>query len=101
MRRTAHFWKALRTPVGMSSAILLGIVLLLAIFAPVLWSSQANAIDVANLLQGPSARHWLGTNLLGQDIFYRVLVASRLSVGLALAATGSASPAASCSARHR
>jgi oligopeptide/dipeptide ABC transporter ATP-binding protein len=66
---------------------LLSVILLLAILAPVLWRSQANAIDVLNMQQGPSARHWLGTNLLGQDILYRILVASRLSIGLALAAT--------------
>ena len=54
---------------------------------PSLWTSDASAIDTFNILQGPSARHWLGTNNLGQDVFYRVLVATRLSVGLALAAT--------------
>ena len=79
--------RALHTPLGISSGILLAVILLLAIFAPVLWSAKASAIDVVNLLQGPSARHWLGTNDLGQDVFYRILVATRLSVGLALAAT--------------
>jgi oligopeptide/dipeptide ABC transporter ATP-binding protein len=85
--RQAHIVRALRTPTGLSAAALLGVVLLLAIFAPVLWSARASAIDVLHILQGPSAQHWLGTNGLGQDVFYRVLVASRLSVGLALAAT--------------
>ena len=66
---------------------MLTLILLLAIFAPMLWTSQANAIDVLNMQQGPSAKHLLGTNLLGQDILYRILVASRLSIGLALAAT--------------
>ena len=33
------------------------------------------------------AEHWAGTDNLGRDIFYRVLVATRLSVVLALAAT--------------
>ena len=68
---------------GASAAALLAAVLLLAIFAPVLWSADASAIDTFAILQGPSARHWLGTNNLGQDVFYRVLVATRLSVGLA------------------
>ena len=91
-RRIGHGSKArlrrvLGTPAGISAAILLGIVALLAIFAPILWSSDASAIDTSSILQGPSARHWLGTNGLGQDVFYQVLVASRLSVGLALAAT--------------
>jgi peptide/nickel transport system permease protein len=81
------FKRAASSPLGISSAILLALILLLAIFAPVLWSAKASAIDVVNLLQGPSARHWLGTNDLGQDVFYRILVATRLSVGLAIAAT--------------
>jgi oligopeptide/dipeptide ABC transporter ATP-binding protein len=79
--------RAASSPLGISSGILLALILLLAVFAPVLWSAKASAIDVVNLLQGPSARHWLGTNNLGQDVFYRVLVATRLSVGLSLAAT--------------
>ena len=79
--------RALHSPLGISSGILLALILLLAVFAPVLWSAKASAIDVVNLLQGPSARHRLGTNGLGQDVFYRILVATRLSVGLALAAT--------------
>jgi peptide/nickel transport system ATP-binding protein/peptide/nickel transport system permease protein len=86
-RRPGTFRKAARSPLGIASGILLALILLLAVLAPVLWTSQANALDVVNMRQGPSAKHWLGTNLLGQDIFYRVLVASRLSVGLALAAT--------------
>ncbi|MGH3209658.1 MAG: dipeptide/oligopeptide/nickel ABC transporter permease/ATP-binding protein [Trebonia sp.] len=81
------FKRAASSPLGISSAILLALILLLAIFAPALWSAKASAIDVVNLLQGPSARHWLGTNDLGQDVFYRILVATRLSVGLAIAAT--------------
>ena len=86
-RRPGTFRKAARTPLGIASGILLVLILLLAVLGPILWTSQANAIDVLNMQQGPSARHWLGTNLLGQDILYRILVAARLSIGLALAAT--------------
>ncbi|MFI6662108.1 dipeptide/oligopeptide/nickel ABC transporter permease/ATP-binding protein [Streptomyces sp. NPDC050523] len=77
----------LRTPLGAGAAALLLLVLLLAVFAPPLWSGRADAIDTAHLLQGPSARHWMGTDNLGRDVFFRVLVATRLSVGLALLAT--------------
>ncbi|MDR1387409.1 MAG: dipeptide/oligopeptide/nickel ABC transporter permease/ATP-binding protein [Propionibacteriaceae bacterium] len=79
---------ALRTPLGASAAILLGLVLLTALLAPLLWSGRAEAIDTSNLLAGPSAQHWIGTDALGRDLFCRVLVATRLSVLLALAATG-------------
>jgi peptide/nickel transport system permease protein len=86
-RRPGTFRKAARTPLGIASGILLALILVLAIIAPVLWTSQANAIDVLTMQQGPSAKHLLGTNLLGQDILYRILVAARLSIALALAAT--------------
>ncbi|GAA0923680.1 dipeptide/oligopeptide/nickel ABC transporter permease/ATP-binding protein [Kribbella koreensis] len=76
----------LRTPVGLGAGVLLLAVLLLALFAPIIWSHQASAIDTEHLLEGSSSAHWLGTDNLGRDIFYRVLVASRTSILLALAA---------------
>jgi oligopeptide/dipeptide ABC transporter ATP-binding protein len=79
--------RAARTPLGATAAAMLAVVLLLAVFAPVVWDAKANAIDASAILRGPSGRHWLGTNNLGQDVFYRVLVATRLSVELAVAAT--------------
>ena len=41
----------------------------------------------SQILKGPSSEHWAGTDGLGRDIFSRVLVATRLSVSLALSAT--------------
>ncbi|SMC77367.1 dipeptide/oligopeptide/nickel ABC transporter permease/ATP-binding protein [Lentzea albidocapillata] len=77
----------LRSPVGAASAVLLTVLLALAIFAPLLWGDRAAAIDTDALQQGPSADHLLGTDQLGRDIFFRVLVATRLTIGLALLAT--------------
>ncbi|MEF9915437.1 dipeptide/oligopeptide/nickel ABC transporter permease/ATP-binding protein [Streptomyces sp. P5-A9] len=77
----------LRSPLGFCAAGLLLLVLLLAAFGPLLWSGRADAIDTGRLLQGSSARHWMGTDSLGRDVFFRVLVATRLSVVLALLAT--------------
>ncbi|MGW6928983.1 dipeptide/oligopeptide/nickel ABC transporter permease/ATP-binding protein [Lentzea sp. NPDC054927] len=79
--------RALRSPVGAASAVLLTLLVALALFAPLLWGDRAAAIDTDALQQGPSADHLLGTDSLGRDIFYRVLVATRLTLGLALLAT--------------
>ncbi|MGH3274683.1 MAG: dipeptide/oligopeptide/nickel ABC transporter permease/ATP-binding protein [Streptosporangiaceae bacterium] len=87
-RRARARWLAvLRTPVGGAAAVLLSGVLAMAILAPLLWSRRANAIDTSDILAGPFGQHWLGTDNLGRDVFFRVLVASRLSVELALLAT--------------
>jgi len=77
----------LRTPVGLAATLLSAAVLVLAVVAPVLWADRADAIDTGNILAGPSGEHWAGTDNLGRDIFFRTLVATRLSVELALAAT--------------
>src|SRR3954466_15809819 len=77
----------LRSPLGLTATALTLGVLVLAVVAPILWTDEANAVDTGNILAGPSADHWAGTDNLGRDIFYRTLVATRLSVELALAAT--------------
>ncbi|HVV22238.1 MAG TPA: dipeptide/oligopeptide/nickel ABC transporter permease/ATP-binding protein [Pseudonocardiaceae bacterium] len=83
----ARWLAVVRTPVGACATVGVLVVLVLAVIAPMLWSGQATRPDVAAMLQGPSARHWAGTDNLGRDIFFRVLVASRLSIELALLAT--------------
>ena len=85
---TGNRWLAvLRTPVGAGAGLLLALVLVLAVLAPPLWGDRAAAPDTDHILEGPSAAHWVGTDNLGRDLFYRVLVATRLSVELALLAT--------------
>lgn len=87
MRKANAAVRVLKTPMGAVSAGLLVAVLGLAVVAPVLWGDRASAVDTAAILQGPTPEHLLGTDSLGRDIFYRILVATRLSVGLALVAT--------------
>jgi len=88
MRRRREKWLALtRTPVGAVSTVLVLAVLALAILGPVLWGHRASVVDTDAISRGPSDTHWMGTDGLGRDIFYRVLVATRLSVELALLAT--------------
>ena len=84
---TRRWIEVLRTPIGLTATVLMVGVLALAVVAPILWTDQANAVDTGNILAGPSAEHWAGTDNLGRDIFYRVLVATRLSIELALLAT--------------
>ncbi|MEV4895566.1 dipeptide/oligopeptide/nickel ABC transporter permease/ATP-binding protein [Nonomuraea sp. NPDC055795] len=78
---------AVRTPVGACSAVLLVLVGALAVLAPLLWGEAAELTDTNAIQQGPSAAHLLGTDSLGRDLFLRVVVATRLSVSLALAST--------------
>ncbi len=46
-----------------------------------------NAIDLANKFSGPSAKHWLGTDQLGRDIFSRTLYGGQISLLVGFIAT--------------
>ncbi|MEV6448334.1 dipeptide/oligopeptide/nickel ABC transporter permease/ATP-binding protein [Amycolatopsis sp. NPDC051716] len=88
MARRGSVWTAaLRTPVGACSAVLLALVVVLSVLAPLLWGDGAAAIDTDAIGQGPSGAHPFGTDSLGRDLLLRTLVATRLSVGLAVLAT--------------
>ncbi len=83
----SRWLRVVRTPLGLATGVLVTAVLVLAVVAPMLWSDEAEAVDTSQILAAPSADHWAGTDSLGRDIFFRALVASRLSVELALTAT--------------
>lgn len=76
-----------RSPLGGTALALLVLVLTTAVAAPLLWGEQAAAHDTGNLLARPSAEHWIGTDNLGRDLLLRTLVATRLSIVLALLST--------------
>ncbi|MCA0848004.1 ABC transporter permease [Salipiger thiooxidans] len=67
-------------------ALILGIVVLAAILAP--WIAPYDPFKMASgpRLTGPTAAHWFGTDELGRDLFSRVLLGARLSLGIGFAA---------------
>ena len=77
----------LQSPMALISLTFIAIFALLAVFAPMLWGTQAETPSPADLLQPPSAEHPLGTDALGRDLLLRTLVATRLSLVMALTAT--------------
>jgi peptide/nickel transport system permease protein len=58
----------------------LGILLLLALFGPLLWPKDPLAIDVGASLQAPSWSHPMGTDSIGRDVFARFLEGARISL---------------------
>jgi peptide/nickel transport system permease protein len=62
---------------------LVTLLVLVAIFAPLLTHYDPIVGDVSDGLQAPSATHWLGTDDLGRDVMARVLFGARLSLSVA------------------
>lgn len=67
--------------------LLLGAVVLCALLAPVIAPIDPAAIDPRSRLQGPSVLHWLGTDMVGRDLFSRVIYGSRASLMIGVGAT--------------
>ena len=62
------------------SAAVIVIIILLAIFAPVIAPYGEAQQDLTARLQGPSTAHIFGTDELGRDVFSRILYGSRVSL---------------------
>jgi ABC-type dipeptide/oligopeptide/nickel transport system permease subunit len=61
---------------------------LAAILAPLIARQNPIAIDLAHLLQRPSAQHWLGTDIQGRDIWSRLVFGARVSLTVGLISQG-------------
>jgi peptide/nickel transport system permease protein len=63
-----------------------GIVALIAVFAPLL-TSDPNSVDLTSRLRPPDRAHHLGTDDLGRDVLSRVIYGARVSLSVGLTAT--------------
>lgn len=73
-------------PVTLLAAGLFVAFVVVALVGPWLVPYDPLASNASRALESPSAAHWFGTDALGRDIFSRVVVATRLDLGIAFAA---------------
>ena len=73
-------------PVTLVATGLFTLFVLLALIGPWIAPYDPLATNTSVALQAPSAAHWFGTDALGRDILSRTLVATRLDLGIAVAA---------------
>jgi peptide/nickel transport system permease protein len=81
-----------RNPTIVIGGSLLGVMVFIAIFAPYLGTVDPTAISPIMRLREPSAEYWFGTDMLGRDLYSRVMYGARISliVGFAVAFVASA-----------
>lgn len=77
----------LRHPSALIGSIVLIIMCLMALLAPYLGTVDPQAVAPVNRLQGPSSEFWFGTDMLGRDVYSRVVYGARVSliVGISVA----------------
>ncbi len=85
--KTAGLWqqafrRLLRSPMATISGILLILLVLVAIFAPLVAPYDYTLQDYTALTQPPSSAHWLGTDDLGRDVLSRLIYGARISLAV-------------------
>ncbi len=80
-----------RNPTIVVGGSLLMVMVLIAVFAPLLGTVDPTALAPARRTREPSAQYWFGTDMLGRDVYSRVIYGARVSliVGFAVAAMAS------------
>jgi ABC-type dipeptide/oligopeptide/nickel transport system permease subunit len=74
------------SPIGSVALIGLIIIVLVAIFARFIAPHDPLTTDYLIIKKPPYAEHWLGTDLIGRDVFSRVLFGLQISLLVAIAA---------------
>ena len=64
----------------MTAAVYLVLLLLAAIFAPLVATHDPAELAVGKPFSGPAAAHWLGTDDLGRDLWSRLVYGARVSM---------------------
>ncbi len=85
------FYLLNRNRLQRASLIIIIMLILVAIFAPLIAPYPGHAISETNpddKLQPPSAQYWFGTDELGRDMLSRVIYGTRISLQTALIAVG-------------
>jgi peptide/nickel transport system permease protein len=94
--RTASLRKLARDPAAVIGAVIVAIVVVCAVFAPLIARADPNAQDLASTLLPPAwiaggvHAHPLGTDNLGRDVLTRIIWGARVSaiVGISVVAIG-------------
>tara|TARA_R110000737_G_scaffold100379_5_gene134284 strand:+ start:4968 stop:5852 length:885 start_codon:yes stop_codon:yes gene_type:complete len=77
----AEFWRRfLKQKVALVALAFLVLLIAAAVLAPWVAPYDPSAPDYMNVLQGPSATHWAGTDTYGRDIFSRIIWGARISL---------------------
>ena len=73
-------------PSGVFGLVVAVVLVVVAIFAPVLAPHSYTALDIEHRLEGPSSTYWLGTDNLGRDLLSRLMMGVRIALQIAVPA---------------
>jgi ABC-type dipeptide/oligopeptide/nickel transport system permease subunit len=79
-RRRAWVARSFRNRLALAGGAIVATLIVMAIVAPWITPSRYDRADFGSAWQFPSARHWMGTDGVGRDLYSRVVYGSRVSL---------------------
>jgi peptide/nickel transport system permease protein len=84
-----QFWRTFsRNELACVGGVVVGLLVAVALLAPALSPWNPDKPDTKRILEGPSAKHWLGTDQIGRDVLSRLLYGSRISLAVGFVSMG-------------
>jgi peptide/nickel transport system permease protein len=81
-----NFRDALRRhPTAIVGGVVLLLMILVALLAPWLGTVDPQAVTVVKRLKQPSAEFWFGSDMMGRDVYSRVIYGARVSLAIGIA----------------
>lgn len=77
-----------KSPLAVLGSVIIGILIAMAIFAPLLAPYSPTKMRLSERLSPPSSRHIFGTDDVGRDILSRVIYGSRISLRICTVVVG-------------
>jgi len=81
------FIRLSENPAAITGLVILLVMIIVAVFAPVLSPYQYDKINISEAYQQPSREHPAGTDQLGRDILARLMYGARYSLSIGIFAT--------------
>ncbi|KWS90175.1 MULTISPECIES: ABC transporter permease [Pseudomonas syringae group] len=77
----------LRNPMTLAGLIVIGTLMIVALFAPWIATHDPLAQDLSAALRMPGAQNWFGTDEYGRDVFSRLVYGSRITLYIVMLVT--------------
>lgn len=79
--------KIIKNKLAVFSLLFLFFILNISIFAPYITYYERDTLNLEKINSPPSAKHWLGTDDLGRDVYTRLIYGSRASLSVGILST--------------
>ncbi|HET6490957.1 MAG TPA: oligopeptide ABC transporter permease [Syntrophales bacterium] len=83
------FWNRFsRNQLAVAGCAIVVLLFVVSLLAPWISPFDPTEIDLKNILQPPSSRHWFGTDQLGRDVMSRMIWGAQISLKVGFVSTG-------------